>query len=93
MSCEREGPCAQKRQSGRGSAGQQEGEDELHAMDDADLLIIPEQSAESKETVQTTPAVPLPPLIFRIEEVEVNPVQLSMWYFNQIKMKGNQRQK
>lgn len=91
-SCEREGPCAQERCGWRGSTGQRE-EDELHVVDDADLLIIPEQSAESKETVKTTPAVSLPPLIFRIEEVEVNPVQLSMWYFNQIKMKGNQRQK
>jgi hypothetical protein len=62
-------------------------------VDYTDLVIIPEPSVESKETVKTTPAVSQLPLIFRIEEVEVNPVQLSMWYFNQIRIKGKQRKK
>ena len=63
-----------------------------HFVDYIDLLIIPEPSVESRVPVKVTPAVPLLPLIFRIEEVEVNPVQLSMWYFNQIRIKGKQRQ-
>lgn len=69
------------------------GERNWQSVDYTDLVIIPEPSVESKETVKTTPAVSQLPLIFRIEEVEVNPVQLSMWYFNQIRIKGKQRKK
>lgn len=73
--------------------GSTKGARNRHSVDYADLLIIPEPSVESNEPVKTTPAVPQLPLIFRIEEVEVSAVQLSMWYFNQIRIKGKQRQK
>lgn len=64
-----------------------------HFVDSVGLLIIPEPSVESRVPVKVTTAVPLLPLIFTIEEVEVNPVQsISMWYFNQIRIKGKQRQ-
>lgn len=62
-----EGTSAQEEMRGLCSSGQREHRT-WHFVDYTDFLIIPEKSVESKVPVKTNPAVPLLPLIFRMED-------------------------